>query len=100
MTKKEKRVLLQIDNVRVIESDERNVEVERLESVLNPKTQVHSDRWRFKGYSSTITSAMRLIVLRELLVDRNSTRNLENHLRLVEESNSKVLAKLDEHNIK
>lgn len=89
--KKETVVLLQIENVRIIESDSRNVEVERYEESRNPITKEVNHRWRFKGFSGTILSALKLIVKKELLINKNALNDLKSHLKQVEDSNAKIL---------
>lgn len=89
--KKELVVLMQIKNVRIIESDSRNVEVERYEETLNPITKELNSSWRFKGFSSTILSALKLIVKKELLIDKDALNNLKSHIKQVEESNAEIL---------
>lgn len=88
---KAKRTLLEIENVRVIENDDRNVVVERLEESINPTIKEVTHSWKFKGYCGSILSALWLIVDKELLINRNAVNDLEGYLRSVEESNASVL---------
>lgn len=89
-TPKEKQTLIEIENVRIIEGDERNVVVERLEETMNPVTKEVGKSWKFKGYSGTILGALWLIADKELLINRNAFNELEGYLRSVEESNAMI----------
>lgn len=92
---KEKKVLIEIGNIRIKENDVRNVEIERYEEITNPQTNTTAGRWRFRGYSGTITGALKLVVRKEMLVDRNAVSDLESHLKKVAESNQLVLQAID-----
>lgn len=85
MTKtKEKQVVLSVDNVRVIKTDELNYTVEQ---------QVTKDgvsKWTFKGYAGSIKNALALIVKRELLVDKARITSVSDYLSAVEASNDKL----------
>jgi len=88
--KKEKKVLIQIDNVRVVEYDSLNVKIERFEEVRNPVTKEISNKWTFKGYSRSILTALESILINELLIDKNSVSSLENHLNEVRRNNEQI----------
>ncbi|MCJ8008095.1 hypothetical protein ACFFF5_17920 [Lederbergia wuyishanensis] len=89
--KNEKKVLITIDNVRVKEYDSMNVVVERYEEVFNPISKETIRKWRFKGYSKDILSALQFIQSNELLIDKKAISDLKSHLKQVYESNAKLL---------
>lgn len=95
MSEKKVKVLIEFDNVRVIENDVRNVEVQELKSVTNPSTKEATNKWRFRGYSATILSALRLILKEEMLINRGEIEGLKSHLYSVGESNKKVLEAIE-----
>lgn len=81
---KEKEVLIQVDErVRIVRSDSQNVEVQRLESNYNPKRKKHVSTYQFKGFHSTIESALRGIVRKELLIDDSKVSELEDYLKAI-----------------
>lgn len=88
--KKEKNVLMQIDNVRVVEYDSLNVKIERFEKVINKREGKEIDKWTFKGYSKSIMTALEAILRNELLIDKNSVSNLESYLNEVRRSNEEI----------
>lgn len=92
---KEKKVLIDFGNVRVREYDSLNVQIERLEEVTDPKTNETSSKWKFKGYSRTILTALEAIVNKELLLDEITLGGLKGYLKQVEDSNAKVLAAIE-----
>lgn len=96
MSDKKKQILPTIDNVRVIEADARNLEVQRLEDVHNVKEGTTTSRWRFKGYCNSVLSGLRMIQNKELLIDCNAITSLKSYLKQVEESNAKLIEKLEE----
>ncbi|HHY72678.1 MAG TPA: hypothetical protein GX497_05550 [Bacillus bacterium] len=85
-----KKVLIDLGTVRISEYDSMNVTVERLEEVFNPIDKSTSMKWRFKGYSSTILNALKLINTRELLVEKKAVSDLNSYLKSVEDSNRKI----------
>lgn len=87
---KKKKVLMNVGSVRIIENDPMNVAVERLEQVVNPQTKEASDKWVFKGYFSSIVSALQGILKNELLIDKNAVSDLESYLKQVKESNDEI----------
>ena len=87
----EKKILIDLGNVRISEYDSLNVKIERLEEVRNPVTKEINTKWTFKGYSRTILTALESIQKNELLIDKNAVSSLENHLNEVIESNKKLL---------
>lgn len=92
---KEKKVLIDLGTVRVREYDSLNVQIERLEVVKDPKTDTTSSKWKFKGYSRTILSALESIVKKELLLDEITLGGLKGYLKQIKESNAKVLAAIE-----
>ena len=92
---KEKSVLIDLGNVRIKEYDSLNVIIERLEEVVNPTTKDVSCKWRFKGYSDTILNTLKQIVNKELLVDKNAVKGIENHLKQIADSNETVLKAIE-----
>lgn len=91
-----KKVILTVGNCRIKEYDSMNVTVERYEPVYNPINKKTTDKWRFKGYSPTIFKALLFIQREELLIDRNSISGLNDHLKLVRDSNAKLLDVIQE----
>ena len=87
----EKKILIDLGNVRISEYDSLNVKIERLEEVRNPVTKEINTKWTFKGYSRSILTALESIQKNELLIDKNAVSSLENHLNEVIESNKKLL---------
>ncbi|MEK5331993.1 hypothetical protein [Lysinibacillus sp. FSL W8-0992] len=92
---KEKSVLIDLGNVRIKEYDSLNVIIERLENVVNPVTKEVSSKWRFKGYSDTILNALKQIVSKELLVDKNTLKGIENYLKQIADSNEIILKAIE-----
>jgi len=92
MTKKApKQTLLQIDNVRIKESDAYNLIVERYEKVYNPIKKENSEGWRFKGFNSSNVGCLKLITKKDLLIDEKAVSDLNGHLKQVRESERKML---------
>ena len=94
MTKK--KILLEIDNVRIIRNDPLNLAVERLETNYSKRHKKEFTTYQFKGYYSTILGALKGILYNELLVDENSLTGLESYLKQVEDSNKKILDALED----
>lgn len=92
---KEKSVLIDLEIVRIKEYDSLNVIIERLEEVVNPVTKEVSNKWRFKGYSDTILNALKQIVNKELLVDKNAVKGIENYLKQITDSNEIILKAIE-----
>ncbi|MFS1519646.1 hypothetical protein V1503_24785 [Bacillus sp. SCS-151] len=88
---KEKKVISQIENVRIKEYDKLNVVVERYEEVFNPVSKETLNKWRFKGYARSVLSALLFIQANELLIDKNNVGDLEAYLKQVEKSNAALL---------
>ncbi|MEC1377336.1 hypothetical protein P9D39_24225 [Heyndrickxia oleronia] len=88
---KEKRVILTVGNIRIKEYDSMNVVIERYEEVLNPVDKSTSKKWRFKGYSHSILSALLFIHRNELLIDKKDVSDLKSYLKCVEDSNTALL---------
>lgn len=90
-----KKVIIQINDVRIKEYDSMNVVVERLENVMNPKTKETSQKWVFKGYSRNVLAALLMIQDKELLIDRSNLKSVDVLLKQNEETN-KMLAEAAE----
>ncbi|MER2111181.1 MAG: hypothetical protein ABS960_00720 [Solibacillus isronensis] len=86
----EKKVLIDLGNVRISEYDSMNLQIERLEDVTSPVTKQTNSKWVFKGYSRTILTALESILKNGLLIDIESVNGLESHLKLVHISNGKI----------
>ena len=86
----EKKVLINLGNVRISEYDKLNLQIERLEDVTSPITKKTKSKWVFKGYSRTILTALETILIKELLVDKNSVSSLESYLNEVRKSNEQI----------
>lgn len=93
---KTKKALIDFETVRIVEADDLNVLVERLEKSVHPTSKAVSEKWRNKGYYRTIQAALRAIVRNELLIDKDVVEGLESYLNEVVKSNNKVLKILDE----
>lgn len=91
-----KPILIDLGTVRIREYNEMNVIIERQEEVFVPTTGRKELKWRFKGYSSTILSALKSIVKNEWLVNKNIQMGLENYLKQIEQSNAKIIEVLKE----
>ncbi|QTB23094.1 hypothetical protein J1907_02980 [Lysinibacillus sphaericus] len=92
---KEKSVLIDLGVVRIKEYDSLNVVIERLEEVVNPVSKDVSSKWRFKGYSDTISKALKQIVSKELMIDKNAVKGIETHLKQIEDSNEVILKAIE-----
>ncbi|MCR1834997.1 hypothetical protein NSA56_11380 [Oceanobacillus caeni] len=92
----EKQVILTIENVRIKEYDNMNVTVERYEEVYNQKEKKTENKWRFKGYSKGILSALLFIQRNELLIDKNTVSDLKAHLKQVKDSNNRLIESVGE----
>lgn len=86
----EKKVLIDLGNVRISEYDTLNLQIERLEDVTSPVTKQTNSKWVFKGYSRTILTALESILKNELLIERKSVSDLESFLKSVHDSNDKI----------
>lgn len=95
-TTKEKEILIDLGTVRIKEYDSLNVKIERLEEVQNPISKETTSKWRFQGYADTILNALKLIVKKELLIDRKAINGLETYLKKVELTNAAVLEVMKE----
>lgn len=88
---KEKRILIDLGTVRICEYDKLNVQIEALEEVFNPTTKQKEKKWRFNTFSDTIFNALKTIIRKELLIDKNAVNSLESYLKQVKEATTKVL---------
>lgn len=86
----EKKVLIDLGNVRISEYDSMNLQIERLEDVTSPVTKQTNSKWVFKGYSRTILTALESILKNELLIKKESVKSLETYLNSVHDSNGKI----------
>jgi len=92
-----KQTLLQIDNVRIREHDSYNLVIERCETTYNPFKKEETIGYQFKAYASTVTVALKLIMMKGLLIDKESVSDLKGHLKQVQDSEQKILDKLEEY---
>lgn len=92
----EKKILIDLGNVRIKEYDKRNIVIEKIERVFIPTTKEQKDSWQFKGYSSTILSALETIVKNEWLIDQKTVSSLYSFLGIIQNENKKVLKVLEE----
>lgn len=86
-----KAILIDLGAVRIKEYDAQNVTIERLEEVFNPTTKETTSKWRFKGYSGSVLSALKSVVRNEYLIDKTANMGLDNYIKQVEESNARIL---------
>lgn len=91
-----KPILLELGNLRIIQYDDRNVEVQAYESKYNPFEKEEVENWRSKGYSSDVFSALKLILNRNMLVDPNAIKDVKTALNEYEKQGSVILKALDE----
>lgn len=92
---KEKAILIDLGTIRIKEYDSLNVQIERLEEVLNPILKEVTNKWRFKGYSDNVLNALKLIVNKELLIDRKAVNGLKNYLKQIEDIHNKIMIALE-----
>jgi len=92
----EKKVLIDLGHVRIVEKDHISVIIERYEKAHPTINTEIPARWRFKGYASTIYEALGLISHYEWLVDRQSIEDLDTYLKQIHASNDKVLEALND----
>lgn len=92
---KEKSILIDLGIVRIKEYDSLNVTIERLEEVVNPVTKEVSSKWRFKGYSDSISNALKQIVSKELMINKNAMKSIENYLKQITDSNKTILKAIE-----
>ena len=95
-TNKQKAVLIDLGTVRIKEYDSLNVKIERLEKIQNPSSKEITSKWRFQGYADTILNALKLIIKKELLIDKTSVNGLKTYLNKVETSNARILEVMKE----
>lgn len=93
--KKEKRILVQIGNVRIREENELNVVIEREETYFIPKDKQKVTGWKFRGYAGSILEALRLIHAKGLLINQNAVSDLKSHLEQIEKANGLILEALE-----
>lgn len=93
--KKEKRILVQIGNVRIREENELNKVIEREETYYLPRDKKEVTGWRFRGYAGSVLEALRLIHAKGLLINENDVSDLKSHLEQVEKSNGLILEALE-----
>lgn len=86
-----KPIITEIDNVRIKRWDENNVIIEREETYWNPKEKAETTGYRFKGYYSTVLSALESVHTKGLLIDENSAGELNDLLKQVRISERKVV---------
>lgn len=91
----EKPVLMDFGTIRIRQYDALNVVIEKLDEVTKPKTNEPATKWRFKGYSRTIMTALQFIASNELLIDKNSVNDLESYLKQIEEVTMRVQSALE-----
>lgn len=92
----EKKILIDLGNVRIKEYNSMNHEIEVYEGVRIPQTGKVEKRWRFYGYCSTISDGLKNINRNELLLDKTKITDLKSYLKQVEESNAKLLEVMKE----
>lgn len=92
MTDNGKQVLLTIDNVRVIQLDDRNVAVELLEPVTRRDTRETVMQWKTRGYYHNIPAALRGIDRHEWLVNKSAIQDLRTAVAEIEAGRQKLLS--------
>lgn len=85
--KKEKRILIDLDTVRIKEYDDRNCVIEIRKG----------DKWKRKGYYSSVLLALRVIQSEELLIDPDEVYNFMTYLTRMEVSNAKLREVIRKH---
>lgn len=89
---KEKKVVLSIDNVRIIAYDDLNYAVVRDE----PAKDSDEMKERFKGYVGSVRGALDLIVRKDLLVDMDSVFSVETYIEEHQAAIDKVTQAIEE----
>lgn len=89
---KEKKVVLSIDNVRIIAYDDLNYAVVRDE----PVKDTGELKERFKGYVRSIKGALDLIIRKELLVDMDSVYSVGTYIEEHQVAVDKVTQTIEE----
>lgn len=87
----DKKVLVDLDTVRIKEYNELNHVIEVYEEVFIPTKKTTEKRWKIYGYCSTILKGLKTIQRDELLHDKNQITDLNSYLEQVEKSNAKLL---------
>lgn len=83
----EQKVVLVIDNVRVVKTDELNFSVEKF--IIAEKNGEKTEKWAHKGYAGSLKNALLIIIKRELLLP-DSHEGLQQHLEQVQIANAKI----------
>lgn len=91
-----KPILLEIGHLRIIQYDDKNVEIQAYESKYNPFEKKDAFNWRFKGYSATVFEALRLIQNKCMLVDYDAIRDIKTAMKEHEKQTELILRKLEE----
>lgn len=86
-----KKVLIDLGNVRIKEYNSMNHVIEVYEEVRMFASKDVEKKWRFFGYCNDVYSGLRTIQHNELLLDKTQINDLNSHLKQVEESNQKLL---------
>lgn len=92
----DKKVLVDLGNVRIKEYNNMNHEIEVYEDVRIPPKGEIEKRWRFRGYCTTILKGLRHIQHNELLLDKCQITDLISYLKQIEKSNAKLLEVMEE----
>lgn len=82
----EKKVLLDLGNVLIKEFDRLNVEIFRLETYHNTKTNETKTGFRSLGYSRNIITALKRIYKNSLLVDESQVNQLSDVINQIKKS--------------
>jgi GTP:adenosylcobinamide-phosphate guanylyltransferase len=90
------KIILVIDNVRVAKYNSENIVVERLEKVPLFQGKGTGEKWVFKGYYSTIRSAVLAISRLELLLNVDDIKDIQSLLEQIKESNDRLIEATDD----
>lgn len=96
MTDNGKQVLLTIDNVRVIQFDDKNVAVELLEPVTRKDTKETVMQWVVRGYYGNLPQAFKGIDQHEWLVDKSRITDIRTAVAEIEVGRKKLLAAVEQ----
>ena len=90
-TKDKKKIMLCIDDrVRVVQYDNRNLELQVIKEIQRKTGELELD-WVFKAYVSTMMDALNYIVTRDVLVDYESISKIEDYYSRCEEVKKTIL---------
>lgn len=88
---KERPVIIQVDNVRIVRWNDMNVCIEREESYYNPLDKAYKKGWRVKGYYSDVNKALAAVNSKGLLVDLNGKESINDWIKAMSDGTDKIV---------